>query len=119
MELAPDGVRVALVEPGAIATEIWRKGTADADVLEAQFSEQQRARYATRVAAGRRASDRAARHAVPPERVAKAIVHALTARRPRGRYVIGPDAHVEAAMAVLPSGLLDRAIGAVTGMPRR
>ena len=30
-ELRPLGVHVAIVEPGAVATEIWRKGTAAAD----------------------------------------------------------------------------------------
>ena len=118
MELAPDGVRVALVEPGAIATEIWRKGNAEADAMEAAVPDEVRTRYAARLAAVRRASTRAAQHAVPPERVAKVIIHALTARRPRARYLVGPDARLEAAVAHLPAGMLDRAIGVATGVPR-
>lgn len=43
------------------------------------------------------------KNAIPPERVARAIEKALTARRPRTRYIVGTDAHVQAFLAsVMP-----------------
>ena len=50
------------------------------------------------------------RRATPPERVAEAVERALTASRPRTRYLVGTDAKVVARLArVLP----DRAVDAV------
>jgi hypothetical protein len=43
---------------------------------------------------------------VAPARVADAVAHALTAERPRTRYVVGPDARVQ---ALLRAALPDRA----------
>jgi hypothetical protein len=44
--------------------------------------------------------------------VAEAIGHALTAKRPRARYLVGRDAKMRApAAAVLPDRVLDRLVG--------
>jgi hypothetical protein len=43
---------------------------------------------------------------VPPEKVAKVIAHALTARRPRTRYLVGADARAMVLLRrLLPAGL--------------
>jgi hypothetical protein len=56
--------------------------------------------YGDLVAAIRRASvEIATESGMPPERVADAIVHALTARRPRTRYLVGRDARLRWAVA--------------------
>ena len=52
-----------------------------------------------------------AKRAISPERVAAAIEHALIARRPKSRYVIGIDACAQIALNGLPSRLRDRMIG--------
>ena len=53
---------------------------------------------------------------VPPEDVAKAVMHALTADRPKTRYVVGRDAKAQLAMkAVLPDRALDRLIARLIG----
>ena len=46
----------------------------------------------------------------PPETVAKVVERALTASRPRTRYLVGPDAR---AQVVLDTLLPDRAFDAV------
>ena len=52
---------------------------------------------------------------VPPEEVAKAVTHALTADRPKTRYVVGRDARAQLAMkAILPDRALDRLIARLT-----
>jgi hypothetical protein len=52
---------------------------------------------------------------VPPSAVAKVVAHALTAGKPRTRYLVGPQAKVMAGLrAVLPDrwfdALLDRTL---------
>jgi hypothetical protein len=54
--------------------------------------------------------------AVPAERVAKVVEHALTARRPHTRYLVGPDAKL---MAFLHWLLPDRAFDALFAMAMR
>jgi hypothetical protein len=52
-------------------------------------------------------------HGEPPQAVADVIVAALTARRPRTRYVIGRDAKVQAVLArVLPGRAFDALLAA-------
>ncbi|HEY2748844.1 MAG TPA: hypothetical protein VGL86_29690 [Polyangia bacterium] len=46
------------------------------------------------------------------------MLHALTARRPKKRYVVGKDAHLLRAMPrLLGDGLLDRIRYRLFGMP--
>ena len=110
-ELAPWGIHVALVEPGAIATPIWTKGEEGADATIAALSPQASKLYARQLDALRAATRRIAASAVPPERAVEAIEHALTARRPRALYTVGTDARVQAALhAALPARAFDALI---------
>ena len=45
-----------------------------------------------------------------PDVVAKAVEHALTARRPKARYLVGRDAHIRAWIERLPTRLRDRVL---------
>jgi hypothetical protein len=48
---------------------------------------------------------------IEPREVAEAIGRALTAKRPRTRYLVGTDAKVRATVAnVMPDRMMDRAI---------
>lgn len=115
-ELRSFGIRVSLVEPGSIDTEIWRKGEAEADAAIAALSPRGRELYGRQLAGVRRTAQRTARHAIPAQKVADAVEHALTASRPRARYVVGTDARVQLALqALLPTHLLDRVIARITG----
>ena len=85
MEVAAAGVKVVLVEPGAFRTAIW-------DSNDAALARHEGSRFAS-------AYDREQlllRLAQPllgdPARVAKVIGHALRARAPRARYLVGYDA---------------------------
>jgi hypothetical protein len=61
-------------------------------------------------------SVRQERLGIPPERVAAAIEHALTSRRPRHRYVIGKDAQATVRVVRhLPSGVVDRVVSRMLG----
>lgn len=91
VELRPFRMSVTLVEPGVIATPIWETS---AEAAARDLSERQGEideYYGTVVAAMQRRVARGM-NGLPPERVAEAVSHALTARRPRARYVVGRDA---------------------------
>ncbi|MBI2168378.1 MAG: SDR family oxidoreductase [Actinobacteria bacterium] len=98
MELHPWGMHVAVVEPGAIRTAIWDKGRETADRLDRELPAEAHERYAEHIAAIRKGIEMQDRNAIGPEAVAKAVEHALFARRPRSRYVVGKDAYAMAAM---------------------
>jgi NAD(P)-dependent dehydrogenase (short-subunit alcohol dehydrogenase family) len=116
-ELRPWGISVSVVEPGSIATPIWDRGLEEADVFLAQASDDQRELYAKPIAAYREVARRTEARAIPPEKVAETIEHALSARRPRTRYLVGTDAKVQARLRhVIPARILDRVIARMTGM---
>jgi NAD(P)-dependent dehydrogenase (short-subunit alcohol dehydrogenase family) len=87
-------VRVALVEPGAVATPIWDKADDSVDALERVLDDTNREQYGWMVDQARGFVDEGRRTGVPPSRVAAAVEHALTAPRPKLRYLVGPDAKV-------------------------
>jgi NAD(P)-dependent dehydrogenase (short-subunit alcohol dehydrogenase family) len=109
-EVEPHGVRVVSIEPGAIATPVWDKSRAAGEQLLAGLPAETRRRYDRLVAGIVRHAGRMGREGLPPEAVAEVVGHALAARRPRTRYVIGREAKMQAVAARL---LPDRAFDAL------
>jgi NAD(P)-dependent dehydrogenase (short-subunit alcohol dehydrogenase family) len=110
-ELAPFGIRVILIEPGAVATPIWKRGTDAANALIEQLPPEGVERYAKQIAAVRTTSARSAARGLAPDRAAAAIVKALTTPNPKPRQVVGRDAQIGAAFArLLPTRLIYRMI---------
>ncbi len=109
-EVGPHGVRVVVVEPGAIATPIWERGRAAGDRRWADVEPAVERRYARMVESVRGLADRAAREGLPPEAVAEVVGTAVTTARPRTRYLVGRDAVVQAWLGRL---LPDRAMDAL------
>jgi hypothetical protein len=64
-----------------------------------------------------RVAGKTAAAAIPPERVARAVEHALRASRPRTRYLVGVDARAQALVRRLPDRLRDRIVAAYMGLP--
>lgn len=110
MELHPWGIHVAVIEPGSFGTEIWRRGGDAADSTLERIPAERRALYAELIDAVRALARRTEDRGRPPDAVVRAIVHAVTAARPRTRYVVGADARVQIALARL---LPDRAYDAL------
>ncbi len=102
LELAPDGIEVSLVEPGTIATPIWSKPQPLADGVSD--------RYRPRIERFREVAAARASKAAPPDRVADAVLHALTAASPRTRYLVGRDAKLRATIERLPDRIRDRVL---------
>ena len=117
MELAPVGVQVALIEPGAISTPIWTKGAAAGDALQDRLPEEGRKLYGKRIDRMRKAGAKSDKRGIAPDEVAEAVVHALTSPKPKTRYLVGADARVQAALrAVLPDRAFERAIQKAAGL---
>jgi NAD(P)-dependent dehydrogenase (short-subunit alcohol dehydrogenase family) len=108
-ELRHLGVTVSVVEPGGVKTPIWRKGNAAADELLASAPPEAERLYGDMVEALRAEADKIDRETgLPPEAVAEVIGEALTARRPRTRYLVGRDAKLRArAAGLLPDRVMD------------
>jgi short-subunit dehydrogenase len=116
-ELHPWRIHVCLVEPGAIATPIWEKGIERAGRLFYSFPEEKRRFYAPGVNAVRAAAVQMSEAAIPVDRVAKVVHHALTATKPRTRYLVGKDAKLTARLAwLLPDRAMDWLIRTWKGM---
>jgi NAD(P)-dependent dehydrogenase (short-subunit alcohol dehydrogenase family) len=115
-ELRPWGMHVALIEPGAVATPIWDKGVDQADEMDRDAPPEVRERYGEVIDAVRKASEKNRTDGVPPQEVAEAVAHALTADKPKTRYLVGRDAKMRAPMAaVMPDRLMDAAIARAVG----
>jgi NAD(P)-dependent dehydrogenase (short-subunit alcohol dehydrogenase family) len=110
MELARWGIEVSLVEPGPVATPIWQTSVAAADRLLDAAPAEIHELYGERIEGARASARRNDRGGIPPDEVAKVIEHALTARRPRTRYVVGRDARIASIVARLPDRLRDRLV---------
>ena len=110
-EVAQHGVRVVSIEPGGIATPIWGKGMDDTRRIVGAMDDEQRRRYSGLIDSVTKAVERIAREGLAPEEVAQVVGKAVTARRPRARYVVGRDAKVQAIAArLLPDRVFDAVV---------
>ena len=125
LELRRFGIRVALVEPADVATPIWQKSRDAADRLRDRMldelgdgvPETVRAVYAEDLAAMRSATARFESAAMPVDRVVRAVVHALCARRPKTRYPVGAKTWgVVLALRFLPDRIRDWIVRRSLGM---
>lgn len=110
-ELLPWGIRVIAIEPGTIRTPMWEKGIHTGEQEIAALDDTARALYGRRMERVLRTTAKLAARGVPADDVAKAVHHALTARRPRLRYRVG-DAKLFAVVGgVVPDRVLDQVLG--------
>jgi NAD(P)-dependent dehydrogenase (short-subunit alcohol dehydrogenase family) len=111
-ELRRFGVEVVVVEPGGVKTPIWDKGNEAAGRLLESVPEEATELYGDLADALRAESRKIAEErGLPPEAVAETVGRALTARRPKTRYLVGRDAKVRAAIAKrLPDRAMDTLI---------
>ncbi len=101
-----------MIEPGGVKTPIWKKGNELADDLRVGMPLDAARLYGPMVEALRAQTVKIERErGIDPGEVAKAIATALTARRPRARYLVGRDARLRALVAaLLPDRVMDRVI---------
>ena len=107
IELGPWDIRVSIVEPASVKTPIWTKGAETADTMRTGLEPERAELYAARI---RRFREVALSRGpgIDADVVARAVEHALTASRPKARYLVGRDAHLRAWIERLPARLRDR-----------
>ena len=116
-ELRGQGIDVIVIEPGGVKTPIWRKGTEAAEEMAAALPPDMERLYGRLRESIRTESIRIAeRTGLEPSAVAEVIGTAMTASRPKTRYLVGRDAKSRWAIAKrVPDRVMDRLIARAIG----
>ena len=116
LELAGHGIGVSIINPGTIATAIWRKERAQVDACGPGTAA--RRLYGPLIDNVSRYVFAAGDRSIPPDRIAAAVERCLTARRPPVRVRVGWEAHVGCrARQLLPERLFDWLMARALGVP--
>ncbi|MED5296210.1 MAG: oxidoreductase [Pseudomonadota bacterium] len=107
VELRPFGIKVSLVQPGMIRSE-W------ADIARASLEEDTAGAPYARIKRGMSRVLADQRQAGEPEQIARVVLHALTAARPRRRYLLPLHAKILVGLHwLLPTWLYERCVRAL------
>jgi short-subunit dehydrogenase len=110
-EIAQLGVKVVVVEPGAVKTAMAERGITTAEGLMANLTDAHLTRYGNLIAAVTAQARSFGEVGVSAQHAAKVIAKAATASRPRTRYTIGRDAAILVRISrVVSDRVLDRII---------
>ncbi len=110
-ELSSSGVTVVAIDPGVVATPFWTKLAAAEELILRQMCDQGDQTYARALARRQDLFARLRDAGSSPDRVGDAVVRALSASRPRRRYIVGWDARLKVAIwSALPEAVRDRVI---------
>lgn len=108
-ELCSSGVALTLIEPGVVATPIWRKTLEFEERLEAGLPVEGKRHYGDIFRRRRALLMRLSEQGSSPDRVAEAVEMALTSRRPPERSVVGLGAKLKLLVfPLIPNALLHR-----------
>ena len=110
MELRSAGIAVSLIEPGGVRTPIWKKGRDAREEMAGQLPPQAVALYGRAIEAMVEQTRNEEKNGMDAEVVAGVILRALTARKPRTRYLVGVQARAQSVIARLPDGLQENLI---------
>jgi NAD(P)-dependent dehydrogenase (short-subunit alcohol dehydrogenase family) len=118
MELKPYGVAAVLIEPGSIHTDAVDKLADEVEPRLASLGPEGRrlygAAYRTMVTSGLKEE----RSGSSPDVVARAVLHALTARKPRSRYPVGKKSRLMSTLGrIVPQYALDALRLRALGLP--
>jgi NAD(P)-dependent dehydrogenase (short-subunit alcohol dehydrogenase family) len=109
-ELLPLGIDVIVVAPGAVATAIWGKAE------QIDITPYLNTPYIKALERMRGYMLTLAKQGLPPERLGEAVLHALTAPRPKVRYTVTPQPVQDFLVRTLPKRFVDRMIGGRLGL---
>lgn len=119
-ELKPWKIPVSIIEPGVIKTAIWEKSINLVEETVAQMPPEAEKYYGVVYKnLLERTMKRVERNGAAPEEVAKAILHALTSKKPKTRYLVGKDADfLRYFLTKLPDKLVDTFICKRVGLDK-
>jgi NAD(P)-dependent dehydrogenase (short-subunit alcohol dehydrogenase family) len=110
MEVARDGIRVVVIEPGGVRSPMLDKAREHSENVEAGH-------YARSNRIARARLDQTDIFRANPTDVARVVLEALEARNPQARYLVGPDAQIIGRLSpMIPSWLSDRVTRLVQGL---
>jgi NAD(P)-dependent dehydrogenase (short-subunit alcohol dehydrogenase family) len=118
LELRRQGIGVTVIEPGAVATDIWAKG----DTSASEFTPDHPARklYEPEINGLIALAKKAASNATPVERAADDVVRTILASRAPARVLVGTDAKIMARMkSLLPTSVFDNILAREFGIPKQ
>jgi NAD(P)-dependent dehydrogenase (short-subunit alcohol dehydrogenase family) len=114
-ELRPWAIEVSLLEPGAIATEIWQTSMSEFNEFLRSAPPGLLESYGGLLDASGHAARRSAGRAAPVDVVSRDVIHAFTARRPKTRYRIGRGSVSRKWMSYLPDRWTDALVARSLG----
>jgi NAD(P)-dependent dehydrogenase (short-subunit alcohol dehydrogenase family) len=115
-ELRRWGISVSVVEPGSIDTPIWDSGERAADEIGGDIGAREEL-YGEAIASYRKVTKNLAERGIEPDKVAEVVEHALSASRPRPRYLVGLDARTQARIKpLIPTRIWDRVVARVMNL---
>jgi NAD(P)-dependent dehydrogenase (short-subunit alcohol dehydrogenase family) len=114
VELRPWNIHVVLIEPAAMETAIFDKAKASSDAALQNVPQDKRALYDDALSLVNASTENQQMN--PPEVVANAIYHALSANRPHPRYAVGKGARLAVTLGKLPDRLRDRLLIRALGL---
>jgi NAD(P)-dependent dehydrogenase (short-subunit alcohol dehydrogenase family) len=114
VELGMWGIPVVVIEPGGTETAIFAKADAATQAALGAADPSRVALYSDQLAAVAKAA--AKQKLGPADAVAKTIAQAVTARKPKRRYMAGSAVAIFGVLAHLPTGLRERLIKTVFGL---
>ena len=116
MEVQGQGIRVSLLEPGAIQSDIWKKADEFTDTIGP--SHRAREHYSRHIDAMAQQTKEAARNAIPAEEVARMVGKCLSDPNPPFRVLIGRDARTAAFLKwFLPERVFYRVLARSLKLP--
>ncbi len=119
-ELRPWGIHVSIVEPGSIAKPLQENAWADVAEQGADLPEKANLLYGEVLGAMLKAIRKFEEAGIPREEVAKVVEHALTAEKPKTRYIVGRDAQIQRVLArFVPDRIRDRLVRRWLGLPSK
>ncbi len=118
LELRQWRIPVSHIDPGATETAIFGKTLAEIDAVKKRLDGQGRDGYDGQLVAIRALVEKTAGGAAPADDLARAVAKALTAKKPKSRYLAGHGAKAAVALARTASdGIKDRAVVRAAHLP--
>jgi NAD(P)-dependent dehydrogenase (short-subunit alcohol dehydrogenase family) len=114
LELGAWGIPVTVIEPGGTDTAIFRKAETAAQAALGATDPAKAALYSDQLAAVAKAAAR--QKLGPADAVAKTIVAAVEAGKPKRHYAAGPGTAIFGVLAHVPASLRERLIKTVFGL---
>jgi len=119
-ELHPFGIHVSIIEPGGIDTPANTKMRDSVTRFLSDLEPIGQERYGKSMEAFSRWAFNMHKHNLQPEKVAKTVMKALQAGRPKTRYRLGWDSRVSAIlMKLFPDRWFDKVILKISKLPMR